>query len=141
MADANNKTKATKASVAKFLGALEAERRKDCETLVKMLRRVTKAQPKMWGPSIIGFGDHHYEYESGREADWFVAGFSPRKSGLVCYFMSAGGGLDPGLMERLGKHKTGKGCLYIKRLSDVDLAVLEKVALRAAGSLRASSRR
>ena len=141
MADANNKTKAMKASVAKFLGALEDDRRKDCEALVKLLRRVTKAQPKMWGSSIVGFGDYRYKSErSGREGDWFVSGFSPRKAALVCYFMSAGAGFDPALMKKLGKHKTGGGCLYIKRLSDVDLAVLEKVAVRAARSLKAAGK-
>lgn len=140
MGEAYNKTKATRASVAKFLGELDDDRRRDCQALVKMLRRVTKAAPRMWGPSIVGFGDYHYKYESGREADWFVSGFSPRKKELVLYFMSGGSGLDAGLMDKLGKHKTGKGCLYIKRLSDVDLAVLEKVASRAARNLRAAAR-
>jgi hypothetical protein len=141
MANAKNKTQATTASVSKFLGALEDDRRKDCEALVKLLRRVTRVEPKMWGSSIVGFGDYRYKSpRSGREGDWFVSGFSPRKKELVCYFMSAGAGFDATLMEKLGKHKTGKGCLYIKRLSDVDLAVLEKVALRAARSLKAAGK-
>jgi len=136
MAIAKNKTQATRSSVAEFLGGLDEERRKDCEALVRMLRRVTKAAPKMWGPSIVGFGDHHLVYESGRELEWFVAGFSPRKKELVLYGFK-GPEFDEALMGKLGKHSTGKGCLYIKRLADVDVAVLEKIAVRAARGLKA----
>jgi hypothetical protein len=127
MADAKNKTTKTRGSVPKFLGALDDERRKDCEALVTLMRRATRAEPKMWGPSIVGFGDRHLKYESGRELDWFVAGFSPRKNDLTLYLT----GFDEALMARLGKHKTGGGCLYIKRLSDVDVAVLEKLVKRS----------
>jgi hypothetical protein len=129
MADAKNKTTQTRASVSKFLDGLEEERRKDCEALVGILRRTTKAEPKMWGKSIVGFGDQHLKYESGRELDWFVAGFSPRKKDLTLYVGSCG--FDESLMAKLGKHTTGGGCLYIKRLSDVDVAVLEKLVARS----------
>jgi hypothetical protein len=133
VANANNKTKKTRASVAKFLGALDDERRRDCEILVAMLRRLTKAEPKMWGSSIVGFGDCHYKSASGREADWFVAGFSPRKKDLTLYVMGRSPFDDP-LMAKLGKHSTGKGCLHIKRLSDVDVGVLEDIVRRWARS-------
>lgn len=88
------------------------------------MKRLTRAEPRMWGPSIVGFGDWHYVSESGREGDWFVAGFSPRKQDLTLYLM---GGLDRHAdhLTRLGKHKRGKGCLYLKRLADVELTVLE----------------
>lgn len=121
------KTKKTRESVKDFIDAIpDEQRRKDCRTLVKMMKDATGAQPRMWGPSIVGFGDYHYRYESGREGDWFVAGFSPRKQDLTLYLMSGFEGRQS-LMEKLGKHKTGKACLYIKRLSDVDLGVLEKL--------------
>lgn len=90
------------------------------------MKKVTKAQPRMWGTGIVGFGDYHYKYESGREADWFVTGFAPRKQDLTLYVM---GGFAPhtALLGRLGKHKTGRGCLYLKRLADIDVGVLEKL--------------
>jgi len=139
MAKAELKTKATKGSVEKFLDGLDADRRKDCETLVRMLSRVTKAAPKMWGTAIVGFGDHHLKYESGRELDWFVAGFSPRKRDLTLYLVGRPP-LDGNLGKRLGKHSTGKGCLYIRRLADVDLDVLEEIARQAARNLKERSR-
>lgn len=139
MAKSEPKTKAAKGSVEKFLGALEADRRGDCEALVKMFRRVTKAEPKMWGSSIVGFGDQHLRYESGRELDWFVAGFSPRKKDLTLY-LSGGRPIDEDLATRLGKHSTGKGCLYIRRLSDVDAKVLEQVVREAVRGSKSGSR-
>ena len=103
------KTQPTKASVSGFVQSLpNASRRKDCKTLIRMMKTVTKAQPKMWGPSIVGFGDYRYKYESGREGDWFRAGFSPRKNALTLYVMS-GFPKHAELMSKLGKHKTGKG--------------------------------
>jgi hypothetical protein len=127
------KTKRTNAGVADFLKSIaDEERRRDCETLVRLMKKVTKAPAKMWGPSIVGFGAYHYKYASGREGDWFLAGFSPRKQDLTLYVM-AGNASFPELLARLGKHKTGSSCLYVKRLSDVDLAVLEKLV---AGSVR-----
>lgn len=119
------KTKVTKASVDKFLqGIRDEKKREDCHQILKMMKRATKAEPKMWGPSIIGFGDYHYVYESGRENDWFVTGFSPRAQNLTLYSM---GGFDRELLKKLGKYKTGKGCLYIKRLEDIDLQVLDEL--------------
>lgn len=138
MARAKLKTKATTGSVDEFLGALDPERRKDCETLVRMLSRVTKAPPKMWGKAIVGFGERRMTYESGRELDWFVAGFSPRKKDLTLYL--PGRPLDGDLGKRLGKHSSGKGCLYIRKLSDVDLDVLEEIARHSARSLKEGER-
>jgi hypothetical protein len=127
------KTKATSASVSAFIDRIDdPARRRDCKTLLKMMKKATKAQPKMWGSSIIGFGDHHYKYDSGREGDWFRAGFSPRKDALTLYLISGLGWPDQrDLMSKLGKHKTGKGCLYIKQLSDVDVKVLERLIERS----------
>src|SRR5215211_3981838 len=108
------KTIPTKHSVDKFLkGIKDEEKREDCYQILKMMEKATKSKARMWGTSIIGFGDHHYVYESGREGDWFITGFSPRKQNLTLYVM---GGFDqfPDLMKILGKHSTGKGCLYIK---------------------------
>jgi hypothetical protein len=126
---AENKTKATAASVDDFLDGLpDPQRRADGRTLRALMERVSGEAAAMWGPSIIGFGSHHYKYESGREGDMCRIGFSPRATGLVLY----GGFLrSPALLARLGKHKTGKGCLYIKRLADVDQAVLEEIAAAA----------
>ena len=123
------KTKVTKASVEKFLeGIKDEKKRQDCFQLLKIMKKATKAEPKMWGTSIIGFGDHHYVYESGRELDWFIAGFSPRAQNLTLYMT---GGLDHEVLKRLGKHKTGKGCLYINRLEDVDVKVLDELITNA----------
>ena len=130
------KTKATKSSVQGFLNAIgDPERRKDCETIAKLMQQATGLAPKMWGSSIVGFGNHHYRYESGREGDWFQVGFSPRKTDLTLYFAS---GLEPhaAILKKLGKHKTGKGCLYIKRLSEVDVAVLEKMIRESVRQVR-----
>ena len=133
MAKAQLKTKPTGISVAAFVGAVEDEgRRKDCGTVLKLMKQATKAEPKMWGPSIVGFGTYHYKYDSGREGTSCRAGFSPRKAALTFYGF---GGADDSaqgaaLLERLGKHSRGKGCLYIKKLTDVDLAVLEALIAR-----------
>ena len=121
------KTKKTEASVDDFIaGIADDQRRKDCKALLTIMKRVTKAPPKMWGASMVGFGSYHYTYASGREGDWFLAGFSPRKQDLTVYVL-AGFEDYPELMAKLGKYKTGKSCLYLKRLSDVDAAVLEKL--------------
>ena len=127
------KTKATGASVAEFIDAIpDVDRRRDCKALVRMMKKATKAQPKMWGSSIVGFGDVRYKYDSGRELDWFRGGFSPRKDALTLYLTSGAGWRNhAGLMSKLGKHKTGKGCLYIKQLSDVDVKVLERLIGRS----------
>ncbi len=126
------KTKKTDASPAAFLDGLgDPQARRDVKFLVRLMKAATGAKPRMWGSSIVGFGDWRYKYASGREGDWFVMGFSPRKSGLTLYLMGGLSGIAP-LLARLGKHKTSMGCLYIRRLEDVDGKVLEKIVRRAA---------
>lgn len=125
------KTKVNKASVEKFLNGIKDERkRKDSFQILDMMRKATNAEPRMWGTSIVGFGDYHYKYESGRAGDWFAAGFSPRKQNLTLYIM---GGFDEydNLLKKLGKYATGKSCLYIKRLEDVDTKVLQEIITRS----------
>jgi len=120
------KTKLTNASVDKFLkGVKDEQTRADCYQIIEMMNKATKAEPKMWGTSISGFGNIHLKYESGRELDWFPIGFSPRKQNITLYLT---GGLEQKeLLDKLGKYSTGKGCLYIKKLSDVDIKVLNKL--------------
>ncbi len=124
---ADLKTVPTKVSVDKFLkGITDEKKREDCYQILEMMKTATKAEPKMWGTSIVGFGNYHYVYESGREGDWFIMGFSPRKQNLTLYSM--GGFIQfEDLMKQLGKHSTGKGCLYINKLEDVDTKVLKKL--------------
>ena len=124
---AENKTKATDLSVESYLSAIEDEsRRKDCEALAKLMSKVTKEPPKMWGTSIVGFGSYHYKYESGREGDSCLAGFSSRKGDITLYLAANFPGHEE-LLAKLGKHKMGKGCLYIRKLGDVDLKTLEQL--------------
>jgi len=124
---ADLKTVPTKASVNKFLkGITDEKKRADCYQILEMMKDATKAEPKMWGTSIVGFGDYHYEYASGRKGDWFIMGFSPRKQNLTLYMMGGFNQFDD-LMKQLGKHSTGKGCLYINKLEDVDIKVLKKL--------------
>ena len=121
------KTQRTGKSVTAFLGTIpDEQRREECFEIMKLMKQASKSEPKMWGPSIVGFGDYHYKSESGREGDWFIVGFSPRKQNLTLYIM---GGLSHhgALLKKLGKHKTGGSCLYIKRLSDIDTAVLKSL--------------
>jgi len=99
------------------------------------MKRVTRSRPKMWGGAIVGYGQHHYKYESGREGDWFLAGFSPRKQALTLYIMPGFSSYGP-LMKKLGKYKTGKSCLYIKKLEDVNLEVLEELVSRSVEHMR-----
>jgi len=121
------KTKQNDLSVEKFLKSLaDKSTREDCLAIVQLMKQATKAEPKMWGASIIGFGTYHYKYESGREGDWFLTGFSPRKQNMTLYIMP-GFARYAELMQKLGKYKTGKSCLYIKKLGDVDLAVLKQL--------------
>jgi hypothetical protein len=121
------KTKLNDASVTDFLNSVDDEqKRKDSFEIMKMMNQVTKAEPKMWGTSIVGFGSYHYKGASGREGDWMLIGFSPRKQNLTLYIMP-GFERYPELMKKLGKHTTGKSCLYIKRLSDVDTDVLKEL--------------
>jgi hypothetical protein len=121
------KTRPTGQSVEKFLESIDdAQKREDAFAVLALMRELTGQEPRMWGPSIVGFGQHHYRNASGRGVEWFVAGFSPRKQNLTLYIM-------PGverfgtLLRKLGKHKTGKSCLYINRLADVDRKVLRDI--------------
>ena len=121
------KTKQTEASVSAFLDSVENEtRRKDGHAVLEMMSRITGEPAKMWGPSIIGFGQYHYRYDSGHEGDMCLLGFSPRKANLVLYVLPGFEGQED-MLARLGKHKHGKGCLYINKLADVDTAVLEEL--------------
>lgn len=121
------KTTPTTRSVNRFLNAIADEpTRNDCFTLVTLMKKITKAEPRMWGTSVVGFGTYHYVYESGREGEWFLTGFSPRKQFLTIYLM-AGADSRTDLLKKLGKHKTGGACLYIKRLDDIHLPTLRKL--------------
>ena len=132
-----NKTQPTTRSVGAFIDALADEgRRAEAKKLLEMMRDATGEKPALWGPSIIGFGSYHYVYESGREGDMPIVGFSPRKAATVLYLMLGLGDIGP-LLAKLGKHTTGKGCLYIKKLADVDTKVLEKVIGKAVRAIRA----
>jgi len=129
------KTKKNTASVEKFLNNVaDDQRRKDCFRLLEIMKTETKSEPAMWGTSIVGFGRHQYKYESGRELEWFLVGFAPRKQDLTLYIM---GGLEcyPALMKKLGKHKAGKSCLYIKKLEDVDLSALKQLIKESVADL------
>ena len=124
---AENKTKPTEASVIEFINQVEDEQKKqDAFVILELMKSITKEEPVLWGPSLIGFGNYHYKYESGREGDFFIVGFSPRKTALTIYIM-------PGFeryndfMQKLGKFKTGKSCLYLKKLADIDLEVLTEL--------------
>jgi hypothetical protein len=136
---AENKTKATGQSVTAFIDAISDEtQRSDAKTLVKLMQEATGEKPKMWGSAIIGFGSHHYVYESGREGDTPLAGFSPRKAATVLYGLT-GTEAAQAMLAKLGKHTTGKGCLYVKRLADVDQKVLKTMVQKAVASKRARS--
>lgn len=132
---AGNKTQATKASVEGFVAKIkDEERHQDCETLMKLMRKATGEKPVLWG-SIVGFGRFHYVYESGREGDWFRMGFANRKPELVLYVMD---GLEPyaAQLAKLGRHRMGKSCLYLRRLADVDRKVLERILTTSARRIR-----
>jgi hypothetical protein len=134
---AENKTKPTKLSVAAFIEALtDRSRRADANALVKLMQSATAEKPKMWGPSIIGFGSYHYKHDSGREGDMPLIGFSPRKTATVLYNVGGFSGSEA-LRSKLGKHTTGKGCLYIKKLAEIDQQVLETLVLKSVGAMRA----
>lgn len=133
---AENKTQPTGASVDEFIDAVDDDRRRrDARAVLELMRDVTGEEAVMWGDSIIGFGQYHYSYDSGREGDWFLAGFAPRTSKLVVYIMS-GFPRHAELMEKLGKHRTGSSCLYINKLDDVDLDVLRELVRRSVAHMR-----
>lgn len=128
---AENKTKPTRASVPRFLASVENDRRReDALVLCELMKEITGEPAVMWGESLVGFGKYAYRYESGRSGEYFVAGFSPRKASLVLYIMSGFTGHDA-LMKKLGKHKTGRSCLYINKLDDVDMDVLRELISRS----------
>jgi hypothetical protein len=132
----DNKTQPTKLTVPAFLDAIADEaRRADAKALVKLMQSATGEKPQMWGPSIVGFGACHYTYESGREGDMPLAGFSPRNAATVVYGLMAAEDA-PSLLAKLGKHTTGKGCVYIKKLADVDRGVLESLVLKSVAARR-----
>jgi hypothetical protein len=133
---AENKTKPTQASVTGFMNSIEdRQKRADARKVAAMMRKATGKRARMWGPSIVGFGTYHYKYDSGREGDFMITGFSPRKQALSIYIMPGFSGFET-LMDKLGKYKTGKSCLYIKRLSDVDEKVLERLIDRSVRQMR-----
>jgi hypothetical protein len=125
------KTKKTEQSVDSFLnGVADGKKRQDSLTILDVMKDATGAEPKMWGDSIIGFGDYHYKYATGRENDWFLAGFSPRKQNITLYLVT-GFEQFSDLMQKLGKYKTGKACLYIQQIEDIDLEVLKELVKRS----------
>jgi hypothetical protein len=125
---AEAKTKPTKLSVDKFIKSQpDAQVREDCTVISKLMSEATGEEPKMWGTSVVGFGSYHYKYATGREGDMPIIGFSPRKQNLTLYVLMYGFEEQADLLKKLGKHSLGKGCLYIKRLSDVDLPTLKKL--------------
>lgn len=130
------KTRATKKSVEGFLGTVkDAERREDCRRVAAIMTKATGAEPKMWGSAIVGFGDYRYRYASGKEGDWFLVGFSPRKDNLTLYLTGILKESEP-LIEKLGKVKRGGGCLYVRRLDDVHLPTLTKLVKAQVAGLR-----
>lgn len=130
------KTKQTDSSVKTYLNAIEDEqRRADCFALVEIMRKATKMEPKMWGDAIVGFGSYHYKYESGHEGDACRVGFSPRKGDISIYIVPGFEGKE-GLLKELGKHKIGKVCLYVKRLSDIKIPILEKLVKDSVAEMR-----
>lgn len=130
------KTKPTHESVHAFINAIDdTKRRKDCHEVLELMQNITGAEPQMWGTSIIGFGQYHYKYKSGREGDWFLTGFSPRKQNLTFYIMNGADRYEE-LLEKLGPHKTGKACLYVKRLADLDKKVLHDLIESSVHHLR-----
>ena len=135
------KTKVNNASVEKFLNAVADEQaRKDCYEILKIMKQVTKAEPKMWGASIVGFGSYHYKGASGREGDWMLTGFSPRKQNLTLYLMH-GFNVHKDLLKKLGKYKTSMGCLYIKKLEDVDKKVLKELVAESVKRMKSQDKK
>ena len=133
------KTKPNDADVVTFLNSVaDRKKRQDCFTILDMMKQVTGEEPKMWGTSIVGFGNYHYKYQTGREGDWFIAGFSPRKQNLTLYIMAGFDQYDE-LLSKLGKYKTGKSCLYIKGLADVDEAALRELVKQSVEHMKKSN--
>jgi hypothetical protein len=134
---AEPKTRPTSQSVPEFLESVQDERvRRDCWTLVEIMKAATRAEPQLWGPNIVGFGSYRMKYADGRETDWMLVAFSPRKANITLYIMPDFAGYDE-LMAQLGKHSCGKSCLYIKRLADVHLPTLTKLVESSVAHMRA----
>jgi len=126
------KTKPTQASLKSYLaGIADKERRQDCQDLAAIMKRITGCRPKMWGTSIVGFGSYHYKYDSGHEGDMCVVGFSSRKADISVYLVSGQAAKTKELLAQLGKHTTGKACLYLKRLSDIKRPILERLVAQS----------
>ena len=139
MAKTELKTKVNDASVTKFIeGVADEQKRNESFEILKLMKQVTKEEPKMWGASIIGFGSYHYRGASGREGDWFLTGFSPRKQALTVY-LNHGFDAHKDLLKKLGKYKTGMGCLYINKLDDVDRKVLKELVTASVKRMKQSS--
>jgi hypothetical protein len=139
--NAEVKTKVNEASVEGFLNSVADEQaRKDCFEILKMMKQVTKEEPKMWGASIVGFGSYHYKGASGREGDWMLIGFSPRKQNLTLYLMH-GFEVHKDLLKKLGKYKTSMGCLYIKNLDDVDKKVLKELVTESVKRMKSQDKK
>ena len=137
---AEPKTKQTTGSVEDFLNSItDEQRRKDCFSILEVMKVATKTEPAMWGTSIVGFGRYQYKYESGTKGEWFLVGFSPRKRDLTLYIM-AGIERYAELLKKLGKHKTGKACLYIKKLEDVDVPTLKQLIKQSLADIVALSK-
>ncbi len=131
-----NKTKETKASIDKFINSVKDKNiREDCITILKLMKSITKEEPRMWGLSMVGFGSYHYKYASGREGDFFLTGFAPRQQNISIYLMC---GLEKQKtnLEKLGKHKTGSSCLYIKSLKDIDVKVLKNMITQSVKGIK-----
>lgn len=129
------KTKPTEDNPARFISQVDGEvMRKDCRVLLKLMKEVTSKTPRMWSSKVIGFGEYHYKYESGRKGEWFVIGFAPRKRNLTIYIMNGFSNYGS-LMKELGKYKTAKSCLYIKRLEDIDLNVLRQLVKKSVAEM------
>jgi len=140
MAKTELKTKVNDASVTKFLeGVADEQKRNESFEILKLMKQVTKEEPKMWGASIVGFGSYHYKGASGREGDWMLTGFSPRKQALTLYLMH-GFDAHKDLLKKLGKYETGMGCLYIKTLDDVDRKVLKELVTASVKRMKQSSK-
>jgi len=133
------KTQPNEKNVEDFLNTVENEsKREDSFTILELMKQITGSEPIMWGDSIIGFGTYHYKYASGREADWFLTGFSPRVQNLTLYIMSGFDEYDD-LLGKLGKHSTGKSCLYVKRLENIDLDVLKELVEKSVAHMKATN--
>ena len=133
---AENKTQPTQLKVSEFINSIEDKvKRADCRELMKLMSETTGNRAKMWGTSIVGYGKYHYKYASGREGDFFLTGFAPRKQALTIYIVS-GFNINPELMEKLGKYKTGKSCLYVKKLDDVDRSALAQLVKESVAYIR-----